>query len=581
MTAAPIPAANRRLPGAIAVLLLAAAAGLLVASASQAPVSGGFGDRDLQILRQWIASGRLAPLPHASDHLLKPGYLAYLRIVLGAREPFPIRRLLLTNAILLACGFAMVVAALWRSGRQKPALIAALVFLAYTPLRDANDYVLSEPVAAFGLLVCLAILIVGEVHPRALLLLGIPIALTTLVRPNTGEIALVLSLLVVASSGRRRGVHLVWIVLVSVSACAAVVFLGARNGIDVNPLGVRATNVFLWGAADYYWEADVGPWPEAPTMAEQRRLEARNARGIWGAKLRRWSGDDRRALAWKLGHAYLSCEQLPPRWQHSAYRRYDGLLRRWWWLIALVCAALAAGVAVGGVGPWRFAPALLVAAIVAQGLFVGADPRFALPFMPGLLLTLVLAIPSGRLSARCAGAQALVLVVGLGLIAAVPDAANSDFGVVRESRTVSLAVGPRPFRGTSSAVTLHVRILEPAQTFERGITITANGRTVARYDADPSRPEPPYLTAVVAGRLLTEARRSGLNVRIRPVDGPPERFLYFPVVPPPWAAPAAIDGSRAFESGYGGLTRGGIPFWIHSGVDAPLPAEITTTRASR
>ena len=564
--------------GAIAAGAVAAAALLLVARASRAPLAGGFGDRDLEILRRWIATGVLARLPRASDHLLKPGYLAWLRIVLGVHEPFPIRRLLVVHAALVASGIAAVAAALWKSGRRRTAAAAALALLAYVPLHDAVDYVLSEPPAAAGLLFVLALLILAESSWPAALGLGVPIALTALVRPNSGEIALLLSVLVLAGVPRAARGRIGAVLLVSLAAGAGAVGIGRARGLDVNPFGVRATNVFLWGAADYYWEEDVAPWPEAPTLAAQRHLEAARARRIWSAKLHRRSADDRRALAWKFGHAYLSCEQLPPREGSPAYRLYDRILRRWWWIAALAGAAAAAAIAVGGSGPWRFAPAFLVAAVVGQGILVGADPRLALPLVPLVWLTLLLAAPGFRASPPAAGAALLVLAAGLGLLAETPDAASSDFGVIRGSPALSFSVGPGAFAGSAEVATLHVRLLEPLQAFARGVVVEGDGRPLARYGPDPSRPAPPYLTAPIAEPLLSRARLSGLRVDLRPEGGDPGSFLYFPVVPPPWARPATIGGKRAFESGYGGVTSGGIPFWVHPGADAPLAVEGSSAR---
>jgi hypothetical protein len=91
-----------------------------------------------------------------------------------------------------------------------------------------------------------------------------------------------------------------------------------------------------------------------------------------------------------------------------------------------------------------------------------------------------------------------------------------------------------------------------------------------RYEPDPARPYPAFLSAVVGGELLETARRDGLVVDIRPLGAADWNFFYFPVVPPPWRATASISGEAAIESGYGGTTRGGIPWWVHDGAD-PAP----------
>ena len=561
--------------------LLLSAGALYLATAAAAPGETAYGKWDLEILRNWGATGLLSPLPDLPDHLLKPGYILYLRAILGATAPFPIRRVLIANALLAVASFAAVAFALWKTRRFRGALLAAAFFLFFTPLRDCADDVLSELPAAAGLLGCLALLVLA-VERRDVLFpaVGLLAALLALLRPNVGELAAAIGIVTAAATprGLRKAAAL--------AGCFAAITvlvtgLGRWKNIPLNPLSVEASTPLLWGAADYYWKPDVGAWPTGLDAVEKGRAERSAAARLWKTKLRRRSGDDRRALLWKLGHAVLSSEQLPPRWRSPAYLAWDKALRRWWWLAALALLSASAAGAAGGRGPWRFAPALMAAAIVAQGAVFGADPRFALPLVPAWSVLLLLALPESRLSPRTLAAAGITLAAFVALLAAAPDASTSDYGVVRGPAALSFRAPAGAFPRTGELATLHVRFLELSQKFDRGLTIEIGGRAIARYDADPARPYPAYLSAVVDGELLETARRGGLVVDIRPRGAADWNFFYFPVIPAPWAAPATIAGERTIESGYGGTTRGGIPWWVHAGADPspPVQASVLDSRS--
>jgi hypothetical protein len=533
-----------------------------------APRESAYGKWDLEILRRWGATGILAPLPDLPDHLLKPGYILYLRAILGARAPFPIGRVLILNALLAVAAFAAVAIALCKAGRARAALLAAVFFLLFAPLRDCADDVLSELPAAAGLLGCMALLVLAVERREALFpVVGLLAALLALIRPNVGELAAAIGAL--AAAGTPRGLRKAAVLVASfIAGTALATGIGRWNDISLSPLSVEASTPLLWGAADYYWKPDVGVWPSGVDAVEKGHAERAAAARLWKAKIHRWSRDDRRALLWKLGHAVLSSEQLPPRWRPPAYLAFDKAIRRWWWLAALALLSASAVAAAGGRGPWRLAPALIAAAIVAQGAVFGADPRFALPFVPAWCVALLLALPGSVLSPRTLAAGAVVLAAFVALLAEVPDASTSDYAVVRGPAPLSFPVPASAFPRKGDRATLHVRFLELSQKFDRGLTIETGGREIARYEPDPARPYPAFLSAVVDGDVLETARRSGLVVDLRPRGAADWNFFYFPVIPAPWAAPATIAGEAAIESGYGATARGGIPWWVHDGTDA-------------
>jgi hypothetical protein len=531
-----------------------------------APGDSAYGKWDLEILRHWGAAGALAPLAELPDHLLKPGYILYLRSILGSRAPFPIRRILIVNALFLAAAMTGLTLALWKARRFSAALLAAVFFVLYSPLRDCADDVVSELPAAAGLLGCLALAVLAVDRREGFVpLAGLSAAVLTLIRPNVGELAVVIGAVAVSSTprGLRKAAILVACFL---AATALLTALGRWKDVPLSPFSVEASTPLLWGAADYYWKPDVGPWPTGATAAEKGRAERRSARRLWEEKLRRRSFDDRRALLWKVGHAVLSSEQLPARKPSGASMVWDKVLRRWWWLAALALLSASAAATIGR-GPWHLVPALIATAIVVQGVVFGADPRFALPLIPAWWIALLLAWPEFRLAPRAVAAGVIAPGLFAALLAAVPDAATSDYSVVRGPAPLSFSIPARAFPKTGDRATVHVRFLELSQKFDRGLSIAADGREIARYEPEPDRPYPSSVTALVTGDVLETGRRTGLTIELRPVGASAWNFFYFPVVPAPMAQPATIGGVEAIESGYGGTNRGGVPYWIHEGTE--------------
>jgi hypothetical protein len=79
-----VKAAARRLPimAALAAAIFAFAALLYLRGAARADPGVAAAREDLDLARNWIASGRLSDLAEDPSHLPKPGYLLYLRTVL-------------------------------------------------------------------------------------------------------------------------------------------------------------------------------------------------------------------------------------------------------------------------------------------------------------------------------------------------------------------------------------------------------------------------------------------------------------------------------------------------------------------
>src|SRR5262249_30273999 len=186
----------------------------------------------------------------------------------------------------------------------------------------------------------------------------------------------------------------------------------------------------LWGAADYYWRDEIA-WPGGTTSRESAALEMRRAREQWLTLLYRTPPDRWRSLLWRLTHSLLSQEELPSRWEVSRYLAVNRFVRRWWWIAGILIIAASAAASIGCRGPWRFIPAVIVVASITQGVAFGADPRFCLPFLPLLALSLALALPSIKFRRRvslASGTTALLLLVVVGF---VPDTVASDYAIAR------------------------------------------------------------------------------------------------------------------------------------------------------
>lgn len=540
---------------------------LYLGSVPRVPPDAGYAGPDLQLLHQWRLTGHLDPLEHHPEHLLKPGYILYLRLLLGSSEPFPLRRVLLGDALAVIVACVAVCVALSLTGRKRAGAITALCFLAYTPLRDAADHVLSETIATAGLLFCLAVFVFGlDRRWHFIFLAGVLAGLFAVIRPNVFVSFAALALVVLAMDPSRRRFAPAFLAAFF-SGCLTSAALGTLGHVPLNPLGVRSSSAILWGTADYYWLPDIGTWPVTSSGGVDKTRELRLAAHRWHTKLSHWTPDRRRALWWTLGHSWFSAEELPARWRGPLpYRWYDRGIRRWWWAIALCLVGLASGTAVNGRGCWRLAPLAVVVVILGQGVLFGADPRFSLPFVPLLFVLLALSLEGEAIGARSVVAGVASLACGFVLIAAAPDMTNSDYGILRAGQALAVHIPTRLFEHADHIATVHVRILEETQHLDRGVDIWIAGQPVAEYKPTGLPQENGFLTARLSGPLLGIAKRTGVTLSVLPRGGS-GAFLYFPVISWPWGTRVTIDHSAVFESGYGGEASGGIPYWVHSGDD--------------
>ena len=560
----------KRLETGAALFLFALTAALYAAGAARADPGLGVARSDLEVLRHWKESGRIEDLAEDPSHLPKPGYLIYMKAMLpregtDARE---VRRFLAVNAIAVLCGLGAAALALARRSGPRAAILFLLFGLLYLPARDSADYVGSEPLAiGLALLFFAGLIGAWPVGPRRAILLGFACAPILLLRPNLGWILLAASLVAIASGRSRRLASVAILLAGFVAGSALLIAAGRATGLPTNPFAVNTSKVFLWGTADYYWPPDVGGWPVGKTSEETARLQAEKTKARWRELSSRRNADGARSILWRATHAVLSCEELPSRWSDRGYFLADKFLRRWWWLAASALFSAAAAVATGGCGELRFVSLLLLLASVGQGLVFGADPRLALPFIPVAVLSLAAGRrPEARRRALAASGVTAVLLIAA--VIAVPDAANSDFVILRgPGRRLDQVIGASRFPASETA-TVHLRLVKP-DGIGLGLTIKGNGEPLYERAPEDLSATPAFLSLVLRGPALARARLLGLKLEAVTFGASQtaDAFFYFPATPPVFRPACRVDGSENLPSGYGGTTRGSVPAWIHPGSD--------------
>jgi hypothetical protein len=552
---------------AIALLLLLGFELLLFLSGALAASPGvGLAEPDLAIVREWLAGSELSQTTAGPGHFAKPGYLLVLRLALpsGGAADAEVRRLLVLQSLWVWFGIAIAATALWQKGRPGAALSLSALSLLCVSLRDVNDWIAPESLAVgFAFVFAAALVAASEASRAAAALLGASCALFALIRPNVGAALLLVAIVLFASAGRNAGRRAASAILAFVLMTGLLALIAKATGLPVDPRAMSASTPLLFGTMDYAWPPDAAFWPPGATPEERARLEREQARDRWTGFVRRFGPDEARFLAWRLSHPILSAEQFPSRWANPLYASASRSLHRWWWIAGILLGSAAAACAGASRSAWRFVPALLVLILAAQGLLFGAETRYALPFWPLLIVGLLLACPDVRVRRRtgilAAGTTLLLAAV---LLWKVPDAAASEYAVVRREQVLRQEVPRSRFRGSEGRV-VHLRMLAAPRSvgFEIG-----DGRSVlARRVPGESAPYPAYVTFAISGEPLKTARRSGLHLQVRCLGDPAGGgFLYFPVVPGLFGRAATIDGDPRLPSGFGGITRGGFPVWTHA-----------------
>lgn len=524
---------------------------------------------DLTVVREWIKTGGLKDFSTDPGHLAKPGYLLFLKLALpqGGTDLAELRRLLVFQALGIATGTVLLSLLLWRRGKRIESVCFSLLILLCLPLRDAADYVMTEPLAiSFSLLFGAALLVLPEKSSLGHAILGLAALLFALVRPNISYVLFAVAILSTASSGLERSRRVALLSLGFLAGLLLMALIERSTGLPVNPLSITSSQAILYGTADYAWPPEVGKRPVGRSAAENARLQREEAGRRWRDFFERGDPDRLRSLVWRLTHPILSAEQLPPRWDQPAYVAVDKLVRKWWWLAAALASCAAIACAVGGRGRWRFVALFLLCSAAAQGLLFGAETRYAYPLIPLAILGIVLPLPTiHRRPAvwAAAGATALFLI---GIVWKVPDTVVSDYAVAGPHDIIRQRIAPSRFAG-AKLVTVHLRLLVSPPDARVGYEILGNGSLLYRREPGDTATHPPYVTFSLAEDSLLRARRDGLALEIRALREGTQGLLVYPVLPPFFGSYSTINTEKRLPSGFGGWTQGAIPVWTHPGFD--------------
>jgi hypothetical protein len=481
-----------------------------------------------------------------------------------------LRRVLIFNAAAVAAGLVLVCLGLLRRRSHADAFVFSGLSLVLAPLRDATDYVASDPLAIAFSLMSIAILLQWE-SISASLSLGLAVAVFALVRPNTAASVLVIASLVFVSAPKARGRRIL-VLFGATGLGLAVLEAGSHvTRLPLNPLRIEASTPLLYGTADYSWPPDIGSYPEGSSPEDTARLQRDEALRRWREFLESPGYDRNRSLLWKSTHALLSAEQFPSLWDQPGYLVMSKLIHRWWWVFFLVAATASVVCAISGKGSWRLVPLAAVAVIVGQGIVFGPETRFALPLVPIVAVGLIVTLRTVRISGPMVAAAGLVLVGLVTALVKVPDAAASDYAALHVGDVLRQHLEAASFR-TGDVVTVHARILPIPIEGPQAYDVMANGEVVYQRAQDDKSPHPAFVSFVLRGNALERARKDGVDLEVRlKGDSRSSSLLVYPAVPALLGASSTINGSKQLPSAFGGLTAGGVPVWTHPSLDPSIP----------
>ena len=518
---------------------------------------------DLEVLRRWQVGTDLSEVTAGRGHLIKPGYILFLRVALpNGGEPGEVRRLLVFQALWIWTGIAALSVALWRRGQRFAGVFLAALCLLSIQLRDVADWIITEPLAIGATALFGAALVILPKRPSlGLAALGASCPLILLVRPNLGFALFAIAVVLFATADVSRWGSVAALLLGFLGTFVLLVLLARLARWPLDPGSIPASQALFFGSREYAWPPAPEEWPSGETPEDRNRADLEAVRGRWADFLRRFGADELRSIAWRTTHAFLSAEEFPTRWEEPHYFRASKFLRRWWWIPAILVASAAIACATTR-SEWRFVPAAILAISAGQGLLFGAETRYTLPLLPLLHAAIGITIPLLRGSRRAwvvaaCGAALLALVAYR-----VPETVASDYAVLHPGDAVRERVGRSRFSRLESAV-LHLRML--AEPRDVGLEIDADGTPLFRRRSGETSPYPAVWTLPVPPALLEGARRDGIELEVRCLGDPSGKgFLYFPVVPELLGPKAALNGSDSLPSGFGGRTSGGFPVWTHA-----------------
>ncbi len=521
---------------------------------------------DMDWARNGIGISRPVPAPPPGEPLVhppKPGYLVFLAVAMRAAPGLgPARSVVLVQSLLL---WLSIVATCWFTLRRTggpSGLWACVLLLAALRVRDAAGAVMSEAISAALFLPLAALCVWKPSRSWAFACAGVAAAVLFAIRPDAGA---VLFLLMAASLLHGRN----WRALGVFAAAFAVLTLGVwaltRPAAGPDPLrGVG--HPVLEASAEYYWRPSLGEWPRAKTQSQMGREELERAAGNWKRTLSRGGLDARRELIWRAFHGLLGTEFYDGRWSRL-YGRVDEAARLLTPLFILAMIAALALPSPPGQPQSRVVGSLLLLSIVGHNLVFGSNPRYLIPVLPFLLLLLVV-----RLVAPGVFSVARLAVFGLVLAALVAvtflngEVLDWQWGRIESAGVIlrqPIARGCLP----APPSTLHVRIAPNLLPTAAQLLVRGPGSQVLYSSLEDSRRNRPQITIPIPDWLAASNSKEASIIEISSFGSyDPHHFLLFPVIPPPWAAPARRADSSDLSPSTG-VRAGSLDWWAHPGAD--------------
>lgn len=529
-------------------------------------VSWSDSETDMGWARSGVGIFRPVPEPPPGEPLVhppKPGYLVFLAAAMRAVPALgEARSVVLVQSFLLWLSISGTCWFIARRSRNGIWPWAGLLLFAVFRIRDAASAVMSEAICAALFLPLAALSIWKPRRPWVCAATGFGAAVLFAIRPDVGA---VLFLLTAAAYLARRSWRCLGIYAASFTLLTLGVWIVTRPVAGSDPIrGVG--HPVLEASATYYWRPSLGQWPRAQTQSAMGRMELERAAGNWKRTLSHPGPDTRRELIWRAFHGLLGTEFYDARWSRL-YGRLDEASRL---LTPLLILAAVVGLSLParGMEPGaRLSGGLLLTSIVGHNLVFGSNPRYLLPLLPFLLLFAIGAIAALRgLSVLGRAARGVVLAALIVLTCLHREVLDWQWGMI-ESAGITLRQ-PIARRGLPPPpATLHFRIAAPilptnAQMLIRG----PGGRVLYESSMDPRRDQPDIAIPIPAWLAAANSNES-TEIEITSFGSyDREHFLLFPVIPPPWAAPARRANSSDLSPSTG-ARAGSLDWWAHPGAD--------------
>ena len=535
------------------VFIAAAGLALYLVAAFRAPVVEWVDSRlDFDLASRPLGFLLGTPDTGGPMHPLKPLYVLFLRLALAVSR-HPKRTLVVAQSLLLWASFAGTAKLLARARGTAFGAVSLAAFFFLLSARDAVSAVMPDGLATAGFLPLAALAVFRTPRsPRGTYLAGLATAGLFFVRQNAGVaigVLMVACLLPKARFSRRI------LVLAAGFLSLLVPFRVAQWAIRRPEARSGVTTGLVTGSLDYEWAPLGNPWPSAPSPAALADVERRLAASNWRPMLRLRDPDVRRQWAWRLFHGTMGGEYYDARWSRK-YRWIDEISRNarpavTVAAIALLLAGLmfrdSRGVAAAGM--------LLLLLLTAQNLAIGSLPRFGLPYLAPLWM-LGLAGVHRRSLAPAAG----IFVLLAFLVAGSPQILDREWGLIEKSGVVVHQTIPREGLEHSGG-TVHLRVGSlTGRTSAEFSVIDDRGRTLFRSRDNP-RPERPEIAVPIPPDLRVRNENEPIDLRVVAGAGfTPVDFYVFPVIPPPWSAPARREGGADLSPGTG-ISSGGLDWW--------------------